>query len=115
MTAVQSLSSDIYLRIARDLKRVHSHLVASASPARERPEFLEARLVGNPARAVHPSGPRISAGPTCSLDLAVAIGADQVPHQQRSCIRTATEELRVKHSLTRVYALVSSRRTDDDR
>lgn len=42
---------DVYLRILRDLKRVHSHLAAIAYPRLERAGLLQERLIGTEAGA----------------------------------------------------------------
>lgn len=39
---------DVYLRILRDLKRIHSHLAALVWPALERAGLLQERLIGEP-------------------------------------------------------------------
>jgi phosphate:Na+ symporter len=40
---------DVYLRILRDLKRIHSHLAALAYPPLERAGLLQGRLTGGAA------------------------------------------------------------------
>jgi phosphate:Na+ symporter len=44
-------AGDVYLRILRDLKRIHSHLAALAYPVLERAGLLQDRLVPEPALA----------------------------------------------------------------
>ncbi len=45
-------SGDVYLRILRDLKRIHSHLAAMAYPMLERAGLLQNRLIQNASTAV---------------------------------------------------------------
>jgi phosphate:Na+ symporter len=44
-------AGDVYLRILRDLKRIHSHLAALAYPVLERAGLLQDRLVREAAPA----------------------------------------------------------------